>query len=84
MIQVENHAEICPVCGGSGKYKETYNMNYTNATYIEKTCHGCEGKGWVIVPQTKDIQWSSYSSSTGESQHFNMEEAIEKHVPNIM
>ena len=45
MLQVQNHAEICPVCAGTGKYKETYNMNYTNATYIEKTCHGCQGKG---------------------------------------
>ena len=83
MLQVQNHAEICPVCRGSGKYKETYNMNYTNATYIEKTCHGCQGKGWVIVPEAQEIKWST-SSTTGESQHFDIEEAIEKHVPNIM
>lgn len=84
MIQVENQAEICPVYHGSGKYKETYNMNYIYATYIEKTCHCCEGKDWVIVPQTKDIQWSSFFSSTGEPQTFNMEKAIEEHVPKIM
>lgn len=30
------HAEICPVCSGSGKYK---NMK----------CHGCDGRGWVKV-----------------------------------
>jgi len=29
-------AVICPVCEGSGKYKD-------------KKCHGCDGKGWVSV-----------------------------------
>ena len=30
-------AQLCPVCKGEGKRKG-------------KTCHGCGGKGWVIVP----------------------------------
>ena len=30
------HAEKCPVCEGSGEYKE-------------KECHGCNGKGWIEV-----------------------------------
>lgn len=30
-------ARICPVCGGTGKYND-------------KECHGCGGKGWVIIP----------------------------------
>lgn len=30
------HAEICPVCKKSGKVNG-------------KTCHGCDGKGWVKV-----------------------------------
>jgi hypothetical protein len=30
------HAEICPVCKGTGKYKR-------------KKCHGCNGKGWVEI-----------------------------------
>lgn len=30
-------AQICPVCGGEGKYKG-------------KPCHGCGGKGWILVP----------------------------------
>ena len=29
-------ATKCPVCEGTGKYKE-------------KECHGCDGKGWVSV-----------------------------------
>jgi DnaJ-class molecular chaperone len=31
-----HHAEKCPVCNGSGKIN------------LEK-CHGCFGRGWVIV-----------------------------------
>ncbi len=40
-------AEMCPVCQDTGKYKEY--SNYTNCIYIEKTCHGCNGKGWIEV-----------------------------------
>ena len=35
-------ARLCPVCSGKGKYKE-------------KTCHGCGGQGWVIVPSSPPI-----------------------------
>jgi hypothetical protein len=31
-----SHAEKCPVCEGSGKYKE-------------KICHGCAGLGWIVI-----------------------------------
>jgi len=34
------HAEKCPVCEGSGKYKK-------------KECHGCDGKGWILIPEEK-------------------------------
>lgn len=30
------HAQVCPVCNRTGKYEE-------------KTCHGCGGKGWVMI-----------------------------------
>lgn len=48
---MSNHAEICPVCNGAGKYKEYifFRDRTTIQTYIEKTCHGCEGLGWVTV-----------------------------------
>lgn len=38
-------AELCPVCGGSGKY---YPSGLSSGTG-PKTCHGCNGKGWVEV-----------------------------------
>lgn len=30
------HAELCPVCEGSGMW-------------MEEPCHGCEGVGWITV-----------------------------------
>jgi len=39
------HAEICPVCKGSGKV----NADSTAYTII---CHGYGGKGWVSVPDS--------------------------------
>ena len=35
---------LCPVCNGKGKLNK-------------KTCHGCEGKGWVVIPdQPKQVE----------------------------
>lgn len=36
------HAEICPVCYGSGKIG-------AEGPVERKTCHGCNGKGWVEI-----------------------------------
>ena len=46
---MKRHAEICPVCKGSGKYKEYLDYVTSTRAYIEKTCHGCHGSGWVEV-----------------------------------
>ena len=35
------HAEICPVCQGTGEYP--------NPNKGTLTCHGCEGDGWIEV-----------------------------------
>jgi DnaJ-class molecular chaperone len=32
-----SHVHLCPVCEGSGKLR------------AERKCHGCDGKGWVVV-----------------------------------
>ena len=43
-------AIICPVCMGTGKYKECpYPSNATCVNPIERVCHGCGGRGWVEV-----------------------------------
>lgn len=45
------HAEICPVCRGSGKkYVWLANPHETTALqYQEVICNGCDGKGWITV-----------------------------------
>lgn len=56
-IEVEEckpYADICPVCKGGGMYREY--MNYSNYSYIERTCHGCGGKGWVELGGKKDVR----------------------------
>jgi len=47
-------AVLCPVCGGSGRLDAP---NYgvpvtTSGTPIDTrpVCHGCDGRGWVAVP----------------------------------
>ena len=42
---MRNHAEMCPVCGGSGKLS----MNNTSTFPYYEACHGCGGLGWVSV-----------------------------------
>lgn len=39
------HAEICPICKGTGKIT----TGRDSTTPIEKTCHGCNGKGWIEI-----------------------------------
>lgn len=45
------NAVICPVCKGTGKYTEYLNYNTNTAPYTERICHGCNEKGWVLVPE---------------------------------
>lgn len=39
------HSEICPVCKGTGIYKEYYDYVNTTGAFSQRTCHGCLGKG---------------------------------------
>ena len=41
------HAEICPVCRGTGNVTPT--ESDTTAVPQPRTCHGCNGAGWVAV-----------------------------------
>ena len=61
---MKKHAELCPVCKGTGKYKDYTNCNYTSITYIEKTCHGCNGMGWVEVTDEYTSDWGNPPQGT--------------------
>ena len=52
-------AQICQICQGTGKYiavkyrnpYEPYPFTFSQIEYYNKTtCHGCGGKGWIVVP----------------------------------
>lgn len=42
-----NRAELCPVCNGKGIVP---NLDLKCCGKMVK-CHGCDGKGWIVVPQ---------------------------------
>lgn len=56
------HAEKCPICNGSGKIPAFYNydVNYVG------DCHGCEGKGWVEVSDSEQVE--AYIPQTTDGQ----------------
>lgn len=43
----DNKAVLCPVCNGKGQINNV-GIEDTCAERWE-TCHGCNGKGWVVV-----------------------------------
>lgn len=47
---VRAHAEICPVCGGSGQLQDYCNVGSAGTNIGYKTCHACQGDGWIVVP----------------------------------
>ena len=83
---MNNHSEICPVCQGSGRYRKVIDPNcigYKDTSIglcsYETICHGCNGKGWVVVPDVNDNIYNrvTYGGS------FNITEDIDKHIPHI-
>ena len=45
------HAELCPICKGSGKQARIADVPSQTATPLicEQSCHGCSGTGWIHV-----------------------------------
>jgi DnaJ-class molecular chaperone len=41
------HAEKCPICYGTGQTPKP--SSWVNVQQWQSQCHGCGGKGWVIV-----------------------------------
>lgn len=54
------HTELCPVCHGTGKYTEWHFARGQSTGCFDysftRTCHGCGGKGWVVVTTTYGIR----------------------------
>jgi hypothetical protein len=50
------HAEKCPVCGGSGQVSDPACGSYAPLAARMKTCHGCNGKGWVEVSDCESFK----------------------------
>jgi len=49
------HAEVCPICGGSGAIGAA--IGYIPGTATDPICHGCGGCGWVSVPDEPQGEW---------------------------
>jgi len=44
------HAEVCPICQGTGSVENIVSDNTTMPDGIGgRPCHGCGGAGWVSV-----------------------------------
>ena len=44
-------AQTCPVCDGAGVRVGI--SDGTQTVIPETDCHGCDGKGWVAVPEER-------------------------------
>ncbi len=62
------HAELCPVCQGSGRKKTIKDWSNVEDWM---TCNGCGGLGWVEVKdkETKDYQ-STFLIPTTDTQSY--------------
>ena len=45
------HAETCPVCQGKGNLPDCTSKQ-------RKTCHGCNGLGWITIQDIIPIPYS--------------------------
>lgn len=48
------HAELCPICKGSGYLTTDYTPTTAGMT-TAKPCHGCNGKGWIEVQDSQTV-----------------------------
>lgn len=61
---MKRHAEICPVCKGTGKYKEYWDYGTSTSASYEHTCHGCNGAGWITVTDDYTPELGPTTNST--------------------
>ncbi len=55
VIAYHNSAQNCPVCNGTGMRRGSRGWG--------EECYVCDGKGWVIVPQSKTVGFDSNGAS---------------------
>lgn len=58
-------AERCPICFGSGKHTLPPYLSCT-ALPIERTCHGCQGRGWVETTEPESAYPQVIHNSVSE------------------
>lgn len=47
-----SHAKTCPICNGNGYiHKYGFTGKRTASAENETICHGCNGQGWVTIPE---------------------------------
>jgi len=64
-----NHAERCPVCGGRGKLPAKLGEDVGGTGELVRfvaLCHGCDGKGWVVVPDDGVVEMKNEKTKTNE------------------
>jgi len=53
-----SHTEMCPVCQGTGRVQEN---GLSGTEIIEVDCHGCNGRGWVVVDDNMTYAYRYYN-----------------------
>lgn len=55
-------AALCPVCRGSGKKVIMLppGSGTTSNTSTTLPCHGCGGRGWVVVPEDQPTKVNTW------------------------
>lgn len=48
-------AQLCPVCQGEGKLYDCSDTTDDSGNW--HTCHGCDGKGWISLPEDYICYW---------------------------
>ncbi len=61
-------AVLCPICMGTGKYKESNSSSWTTIITYYGICHGCDGRGWVEIGED-DVQLANSGSGTKNTKN---------------
>lgn len=54
-------AVVCPVCNGEGQLCVGI-VPSSSTVPVTKPCHGCDGDGWVVIPDEEKQCLGSFST----------------------